>query len=396
MAGQNQRNAPESGRDAQRGRIVALCVAIVVVLAFGVRILTAHDPAPLPAEPVADLLGAQGEFYLPGEFDPQDLLYVAAEQLAERFPGVLTAVLSAVGEEVPVALLAGSAQGKSAAASILTACASSPGDRTVVPTPLATMWLRDFGPFTVTDAEGGRSMAEFRSGQRRCDRLDDGVPAHLAVAKDFAILNSRLLLEGGDVLTNGRGLGVLSLRVVDQNAGFCDSVPTCIARTVATMLGFEQVLLLPPLAGEPTGHLDQACMFVAPDLVVVGRVERSAAALYDSLEKIARDLEGMPTVAGPLRVERIPCPAPDDGVWRSYTTSVFAGGAVLVPIYPDHCPDLDAEALALYRRLLPGRRIVGIDSGALARAGGDLHSLMVSVPVSAPLKPPASSVTPTA
>jgi agmatine deiminase len=393
----NRRSAPASERTAQRGLIVALCAAIVVVLAIGVRILTSHRPEPPaePAAPAADQLAAQGDFYLPAEFDPQDLLYVAAEQLAERFPDILTAVLGAVGDEVPVTLLVGSAQGKAAAASVLSAGGSASGKATIVQVPLATMWLRDCGPFTVTDAQGKRSMVEFRSGQRRCGRIDDGVPAHLAIRHDYAILKNPLLLEGGDVSTNGRGLGVLSTRVVDQNASFCDIVPSCIARTVAALLGFEQVLLLPPLAGEPTGHLDQACVFVAPDLAVVGLADRKAKELHDSLEKIALDLEGLPTEAGPLRVERIPYPAPDDGVWRSYTTVVFAGGALLVPIYPDHCPDLDAEALALYRQLLPGRRIVGIDVGALARAGGDLHSLMVSVPIPAPLAAPDPGERPT-
>ena len=388
----NQRNDAAPERGAGRGLIAALVAAIIVVLAVGIRILAPHGPAQptQPVEPAADPLAAQGEFYLPGEFDPQDLLYAAGEQLAERFPHILTAVLSAVGGDVPVTLLVGTAQGKAAAGSVLSAGGAAFGATTVVSLPMATMWLRDFGPFTVTDAQGGRSMVEFRSGQRRCDPMEDGVPAHLAIARDFAILGNRLQLEGGDVLTNGRGLGVMSTRVMDVNSGFCDSVPDCIARTVAAMLGFEQVLLLTPLDGEPTGHLDQACLFVASDLAVVGQSESAATPLRDSFEKIARDLAGMPTVAGPLRVERIACPAPDDGVWRSYTTAVFAGGALLVPNYPDHCPDLDAKAMAFYRRLLPGRRVVGIDCEALARAGGDLHSLMVSVPVGAPLTTPVA------
>jgi agmatine deiminase len=249
---------------------------------------------------------------------------------------------------------------------------------------MKTMWLRDFGPFTVTDSLGTRSMVEFRSGHRRCDPADDGVPPFLAIRHDFAILGNELQLEGGDVLTNGDGLGVLSTRVVDQNANFCDSPPACIARSVAAMLGFEQVLLLPPLAGEPTGHLDQACVFVAPDLAVVGRDESGNTSVAAGLDLIAGDLSGMATFAGPVRVERIPQPPTTDGVWRSYTTIMFAGDAVLVPNYPGFCPDLDARAMALYRRLLPDRRIVGIDCEALARAGGDLHSIMLAVPTGGP------------
>jgi agmatine deiminase len=255
---------------------------------------------------------------------------------------------------------------------------------TILPLQMKTMWLRDFGPFTVTDTLGRRSMVEFRSGHRRCDKVDDSVPPFLAIRQDFAILGNELQLEGGDVLTNGRGLGVLSTRVVNQNPGFCDSVPACIALTVAAMLGFEQVLLIPPLDGELTGHIDQACVFIAPDLAVVGRDDSGNASVAAGLDLIASDLSGMSTLAGPIHVERIPQPSTSDGVWRSYTTVVFAGGAVLVPNYPGYCPGLDTEAMALYRRLLPDRRIVGIDAEALARAGGDLHSITVSVPIGGP------------
>lgn len=41
--------------------------------------------------------------------------------------------------------------------------------------------------------------------------------------------------------------------------------------------------------------------------------------------------------------------------------------------------------MALYRRLMPGRRIVGIDAESLARAGGDLRSLLITVPRAAPV-----------
>lgn len=368
---------------SQRLLVLALCAAIIVVVATGVRILVAPAPAPV-AGPVSDPLAAQGDFYLPAEFEPQELILVGAEQAAERFPGVLRAILDAVGDDVPVRLLVGSAQGRSAAGSVLAAAGRESGATDIVSLQMTSMWLRDFGPFTVTDVRGVRSMVAFRNGQRRCERVDGDVPARLAIGRDFAILSNRLLLEGGDVLTNGRGLGVLSSRVVDANPDFCDSVPSCIAGTVAAMLGFEQVLLLPPLEGEPTGHLDHACLFIAADLAVVGQSRSSSAAGHAGLEVIARDLAGMPTVAGPMRVERIPHPAPVDGVWRSYTTAVLAGGAVLVPNYPDHCPELDAEAMAVYRRLLPDRRLVGIDCEALARAGGDLHSLVVAVPTGAP------------
>ncbi|MCB1182666.1 agmatine deiminase family protein, partial [bacterium] len=185
------------------------------------------------------------------------------------------------------------------------------------------------------------------------------------------------------LLNNGRGLGLLSARVLERNAAEPGFAPRETLQNVASLLGLENVVALHPPADEPTGHLSVVACFLAPDLIVVGRDgARADAATADHLDGLARELAGAPTLVGPLRVARIPQPDHRDGVWRSYTEIVFANGVVLVPVYPDHCPDLDAEALAVYRRLLPDRRIEPIDASALARRGGGLHRVTVNVPAS--------------
>ena len=73
-------------------------------------------------------------------------------------------------------------------------------------------------------------------------------------------------------------------------------------------------------------------------------------------------------------------PDHDDGYWRTYTNIVFANGVVLVPVYPDYCPDLDEEALAIYRRLLPDRQVVGIDCSGLIKMNGALRCITMNFP----------------
>lgn len=259
-------------------------------------------------------------------------------------------------------------------------------DVVVMRTRVKSMWVRDFGPMTVTDVQGRRSMVEFHSGERRAHRFDDDLPAQLAIQLDLAILGNRLQVEGGDLVTNGRGLCVLSTRVVEDNAGYRDKEPAEIVQTVASMLGFENLIVVPPLVGESTGHVDMFCTFVAANQVVVGRYDTVADAENSvQLDLVAHDLAGQPTVTGPLQVIRIPMPDHNDGVWRSYTNVVFANGVVLVPIYPDYCPELDEQALALYRRLLPDRQIVGVDASQLVLVNGNLRCVTANVAVGAAL-----------
>lgn len=48
--------------------------------------------------------------------------------------------------------------------------------------------------------------------------------------------------------------------------------------------------------------------------------------------------------------------------------------------FPNTCPDLDREALEVYRRVFPDRRIVGIDVSKIIGKRGGLHCLSLSIP----------------
>jgi agmatine deiminase len=99
------------------------------------------------------------------------------------------------------------------------------------------------------------------------------------------------------------------------------------------------------------------------------------------LDEIAGMLAGDITVDGrPLEVIRIRQPAMRDGCCRSYTNVIFGNGVVIVPQFPDTCPELDREALEVYRRVFPDRRIVGIDASKIVVKQGGLHCLSRSIP----------------
>ncbi len=157
--------------------------------------------------------------------------------------------------------------------------------------------------------------------------------------------------------------------------------------TLAAVLGFENLFLVPPLQGESTGHVDMFCTFLQPDLALVGSYTGGVDEANAAQPMTSSATWGVATPPGPRR--RIPMPDHDDGVWRTYTNVIFANGVLLVPIYPDYCPDLDRQALAIYRRLLPDRRVVGIDASGLIRMNGALRCITMNLPSGQPLAPPA-------
>ncbi len=342
---------------------------------------------PGPASTVAQDRRAAGAavpaeaVFMPGDFAAQDILLLGGTMLADLHPGVLVDVVRAAHRDVRIVLLvAGDEEARPIRR--LLAASGIPGDAVeFMVVPILTMWTRDFGPITVLDAGGGRRLVDFIYRERRGNAVDDGVPRHLAARLNLPLIDCPLLLEGGDFLGNGLGLGLGSTRIIARNAHYLSLEPDAVIPRIGRTLGFESLQLLEPLAGETTGHLDMFCTFLGPDLAVVGRIDpvldpENAARLDQAAER----LEGMATRLGPLRIERVTMPVAEDQVWRTYTNIVLANGVVLVPTYPDHCPDLDTEALDLYRRLLPDRRAVGIDASGLITMRGALRCVTMNVP----------------
>ena len=381
-----QTTAPKASPGISPRLVLAAVLLVAAIGAAFVFLPWGNEPA--PANESAASLETADSFYMPAEFQTQEFLLLAGAQLAELHPDVLVDILKAAASDVRIQILSGSADNRSLIETILTDNGLPFASVDILRLPILTMWLRDFAPVTVSDANGFRSMVDFHYRERRGNNLDDGVPAYLATGMGLNLMGSRMLAEGGDYLSNGQGLCLLSTRVINRNAHYLEMDPDQTMANFAALLGFETLSMVPPLIGESTGHADMFCAFVKPNLVVIGSydpaVDPENAA---QLDQIVKGLEDFPTLEGPLRIERMPMPDHDDGVWRTYTNIVFANGVLLVPIYPDYCPDLDEAALAKYRRLLPNHRVVGIDASRLIKMNGALRCITMNVPIGSPIIP---------
>ncbi len=370
---------------ADRGKVILLAVLILAALGTAAFLYFSSGDNQDKSDTAALADSGPDLFRLPGDFEPQEFLFLAGGPLAESHPGFMTHLVRGLGTSVAIRLLADPSTGGSRLETILNGGGFAHHDLEVVPLPIRTMWIRDFGPRTVTDEQGRRSMVEFEHQDGRGHNRDHGISASLSIALGMNLMGSRLSLEGGDLVGNGRGFGLISEEVVARNSSSLGFGSDEILQNVASILGIENLTLVPPLEGEPTGHVDMFCTFLAADLVVIGKFEKSAdPENAGRLDATADFLDGLATRAGRLRVERLPMPDHDDGLWRTYTAIVFANEVVLVPQFPDYCPDLDATALEIYRKLLSSRRIVGIDVSDLVAENTTLRSLTLNVPASRP------------
>ena len=328
--------------------------------------------------PVAAL--ARG-VHLPADHETNPSLLIGASQMMFHHEDVLVVAALALEGEAPVSGLESTEEQAAYLADLLVDHGLPRDAVEPVIVPVQSMWVRDFGPLFARDAEGRVVLLDPRFRRTEQNPDDADVPTALARRWNLPVVDVPLRMQGGHVLANGDGLVLVSNALVNRNAILDDLDGPAVYRRIQESLPFDDLEIVLPMRGEPTGHLDMFLAFLAVDRLAIARLDpEDDPANAERLDALAAKLAGRPTGAGPLRIVRIDTPAATDGIWRSYTNVAMVDDVVLVPQYPDVDARFDRAALAAYREWLPERTIRGIDSRSLVRRRGALHCVSIPLP----------------
>lgn len=315
---------------------------------------------------------------LPGEFEKQSAVVLGCGQLADDMPDLFAHIaLLARGRVDLLALVNGDAGRRRAEQTLAVHHVTAPHVH-FVNVKHNSMWARDYGPLTVRQLDGRPALVDaWYTSAERPD--DDAVPALLGETMAVPLVEASLFLDGGNLLSNGRGLLLATYHLVDKNAD--SGVDAAQIRlNLGQLFGARDVVFLEPLVGEPTGHVDMFTTFVSADTVVVASIDPAIDAKNARiLDHNAARLSSLRVGGRRMRVVRLAMPAHQDTIWRSYTNVLYANGLLLVPIYVEKDPEGSRAALATYKRLLPNWQVEPIDAEALAALGGALHCITMNM-----------------
>jgi agmatine deiminase len=236
--------------------------------------------------------------------------------------------------------------------------------------PLDSMWMRDYGPLVVHLEGGERRIMDAPYGRLH----DDVVPKVVADKLGLPHADLSIEIDGGHLQTDGAGRCIVSEDVLAINSerGKGDGD---VMEALRHELGCQQVILVPPLLLEDTGHVDVFLYVTGPGRLLLGRYRPlEDGENHRRLESTARALR-----AAGFAVDRIPMPANDRRkVFRSYTNALAANDAVFVPTYRRD-RRFERAALSTYRRAFPGRTIIPVAADDIMDLGGALHCLAMTV-----------------
>ncbi|HXI42596.1 MAG TPA: agmatine deiminase family protein [Bryobacteraceae bacterium] len=329
-------------------------------------------------------------FRMPAEWEPHEATWIAWPHNRDDWPGRFTPIPWVYAEIVRklacmerVRILVKNSDHRESARRILKKISADLDAVEFFEYPTDRVWTRDYGPIFIRNAQGEVAITNWRfNAWAKYDnwKRDDAVAAHIGRRLKMRAWQPGLVLEGGSIDVNGRGLLLtteecLLSPVQARNPGLGRHD---IEHALGDYLGARRVIWLRNgIAGDDThGHIDDLARFVAPDTVVISTEEDKSDANYEPLRENLRLLR-----AQPLRVAKLPMPLPlifnGQRLPASYANFYIANNLVLVPTFND--PN-DRVALATLARLFPNRAVTGIHATELVWGLGTLHCLTQQQP----------------
>lgn len=341
---------------------------------------------------------------MPAEWEPQEAVWLSWPHRRATWPGnfepvpaVFAEIARQISETELVRINVGSDEMEANVRQLLTDSQVNMDRVRFHRNPTNDCWVRDHGPiYIVRDRGDIRERALVNWGYNAWggkyppyDR-DNSIPSQIAAEFGELAFDGGMILEGGSIDVNGRGLLLTSescLLNPNRNPHLSREE---IEQRLREMLGVHKVLWVGDgIVGDDTdGHIDDITRFVNERTIVTAIEQDPQDVNYRPLKENLERLKTMTDLEGrPFEIVTLPMP---EAVWdeefrlpASYANFLIINGKVLVPIY--RCPN-DDVALATLQKLFPDRKVVGIDCTALVLGLGAIHCVTQQQPAGVVVK----------
>ena len=254
-----------------------------------------------------------------------------------------------------------------------------------VNTPFNSIWVRDYGPWTVYKNDvDSLWLVDWIYNRPR--QNDDTSPTAVAEHLNLPIYEATTfpynwVHTGGNHLPDGMGTVFSSMLVLEENPEKTEAQIDSIANL---FLGVKQYIKFPTLPFDGIHHLDMHMRVIDEETIFFGQYPDGIADGPQIESNINYLTEEFNTAFGnKYNIVRLPMP-PDasgrypntGGAYRTYTNSVFVNKTVLVPTYQER---YDTTALRIYRENLPGYNVVGINCNSIIGSLGAIHCITKTV-----------------
>lgn len=364
----------------------------------------------------------QDGFRMPGEFEPQDHIFMIWPQRTDNWrlgakpaQRVFTEVAKAIAKHTPVTMLVNNSQYANARARL-------PENIRVVEMSSDDSWCRDCGPTFVVNDETGEirgvdwifnAWGGLKDGlyfpwanddamaQKICDL--QGIDSYRTDA-DSCPAGLDFILEGGSIHVDGEGTLItteMCLLNPESGRNYPDLDKEQIEMMLKEYLNLEKIIWIKDGIDpyETNGHIDDVACYIRPGEVACIWTEdenhpfyAAAQAAYKTLSE-ATDARGRKLKVWKMCMTKEPCYLKDaDSIdtatgaipreegeisIASYMNFLITNNAIILPQYGD---ENDALAVSQAQEMFPGYAIEPVMTTEVAYGGGNIHCITQQLP----------------
>lgn len=339
---------------------------------------------------------AQQGFRMPAEWEPQVAVWLSWPHKRSSWPGQFRPVPSAFAQIVAVisrferVRINAAARLQPRAKKLCAAAGANMAQVDFFDHPTNDAWCRDHGPiFIKNDRTGEVALTDWRynawGDKYPPYNLDNAIPPSIGEKLALRRFENDMILEGGSIDVNGRGLLLTSEQcLLNKNRNPLLSKAT-IEKNLRDFLGVQAVLWVGDgIFGDDTdGHIDDITRFYRDDGFITAVESNQRDPNHRVLEEVRARLQSFRTPTGKkFTIVPLPMPRPmafqGQRVPASYANFLVINGAVLVPTFRQK--KRDAAACEIIGGCFPHREVVPIDCYHLIWGLGTLHCISQQQP----------------
>lgn len=269
--------------------------------------------------------------------------------------------------------------------------------------PFDSEWTRDTGPLFVK-SENQTTGLDFRfdswCGIYSDYKLDDVLASVITKARNYPVLRNDLILEGGSINVDGEGTLITTEECFfnDKRKNMYSKVK--LEQTFKDYFGVSKTIWLKRGVYKDVvnGHIDNLCVFVKPQQVVLTWTDDKDDPQYEISNEAFDILSSTKDAKGrSLEIVKLHQPNPMfmtekegtvvaesfmdnvDRLCASYVNFYIVNGGVIVPSFNDVLHDQSAKGKI--SELFPNRKVIQLPAREILLGGGGIHCIVMQEPV---------------
>ncbi|MCG2726026.1 MAG: agmatine deiminase family protein [Elusimicrobia bacterium] len=243
--------------------------------------------------------------------------------------------------------------------------------------PINTVWMRDYGPFGVSNGQLGIVDSVYRHYQYR--RKDDALPSNLGKIQNIEVFGIPIILDGGNIMVDSKANLFMTKRTYTWNPNLSKEEVDAALKSyfkVKNIYAFDYAGY-PGYPEDGTGHIDMFLKLLNDYTVLVSVADTEP--FRTAAEKAIAFFEKKTAPGGvPYKIIKVKG-WKKYGAWYTYTNSLIVNNTVLMPSYSGYNEE-NAQSEAAYKAGMPGITVIPINSSNSISAGGSIHCVTQTIP----------------